>query len=112
MQIIGETRSETRTRWQRQGETDVPVEMTVQIDNPERKSFIEYTLNYDWKSTNKPIDPVYFDYHSFQDIRLGLSVKVIDSRDGKSKILDEWTGKDVLPLPHDKKEVPSPVSGK
>lgn len=99
-----ETENKTKVRWERRGEIDVPVEINLLYDSPRQQFHVEYELKYDWKSVNERVDPVYFDYHSFQNIPASLGVRVIDSRGAKPVLLNDWTGKEEVPLPYVKKQ--------
>lgn len=92
-------KSVTRTKWQKLGGTDVPVEMTIDWDYTDANSrrHSHYTLKYDWKkSVNKPVNPAHFDFRSFRDIPGDGSVSVIDQRRGTSNLSGIWKGNGIV----------------
>ncbi len=89
-----ETVMQAQAKWVKQSDVWVPKSLFTIWREPNGDR-ISYTFEYNWESVNTPVDPSYFDYHSFSDVPADF-VYVIDKRPDKAEIMGNWRGKGVI----------------
>jgi hypothetical protein len=80
--------STSEATWKSVANVWVPTTFSIKFDLPEIGRFSCYEFAFDWTQVNAKVDPDYFDFKTFTDVR--DNVFVVDMRQPNLPVLGEW----------------------
>jgi hypothetical protein len=80
--------SKSQVTWRSVANVWVPTTFSITFDFPDVGRFSCYEFAFDWTQVNAKVDPDYFDFKTFTDVR--DNVFVVDMRQPNLPVLGEW----------------------
>jgi hypothetical protein len=80
--------STSEVTWRSVANVWVPTTFSIKFDFPEFGRFTCYEFAFDWTQVNTKVDPDYFDFKTFADVR--DDVFVVDMRQPNLPVLGKW----------------------